>query len=100
MSVFFWTASVLTAGLFLLLFMNFTVSASKTCVFFTSFLDGNPYLCLSSLPFPTMEDVFYFLSSSKPLRWAVIYHLPYPDRQVATLTKVRRRGDVYVHLFI
>jgi len=47
-----------------------------------------------------MEDVFYSLSSSHTLRKAVIYHLPYPDRQVATLTEVRPRGDVYVRLFV
>ena len=61
---------------------------------------GILYLCLSSLLLPTMEDVFYSLSSSHPLRWAVIYHLPYPDRQVGTLTKVRPRGEVCVHLFV
>lgn len=61
-----------------------------TCIFFTSLLDGNPV----SLPFISlaplsMKDVFYSLSPSHPLRCAVIYHLPYTDRQVATFTKVR-----------
>lgn len=72
------------------------------CIFFTSLLDGNPL----SLPFISPASHYgrtYFipsLLSPPPLRWAVIYHVPYPDRQVATFTKVRPRGEVCVHLFV
>lgn len=33
-------------------------------------------------------------------RWAVIYHLSHPDRQVATFTKVRTRGEIRAHLLV
>lgn len=71
------------------------------CIFFTSLLDGNPL----SLPFISPAShygrrILFPLFSPPPLRRAVIYHVPYPDRQVATLTKVRPRGEVCVHLFV
>lgn len=84
---------------FLLFFTNFAVSASKICVSLSPcFLIGILYLCLSSLLLSSMEGIFYSSSSSCPLWWAVIYHLSYSDSQVATLTKVRPRGEICVRL--